>query len=191
MPTSGQPGMWRGWWEGVVDLVPEKGGSRAFSLGSLFKKGVPRVFPEASSSILRLIQPNAPLESSVDPDSTAVEWIDGKLREIMQWDLLDERVHHKDIRIYWPGEGHYQYRKPSCLTAVETNMPQTTPEYASRVSAITFTSNRPPIHVTSHSDKFHLQPGICRIDSSDLSLSPQLRTVSVMVNRLALDRTDR
>jgi len=118
MPTSGQPGMWRGWWEGVVDLVPEKGGSRAFSLGSLFKKGVPRVFPEASSSILRLIQPNAPLESSVDPDSTAVEWIDGKLREIMQWDLLDERVHHKDIRISWPGEGQYQYRKPLLIPVI-------------------------------------------------------------------------
>jgi phosphatidylinositol glycan class T len=111
MPSNGQPGRWRGWWEGVVDLVPEKGGSRAFSLGSLFKKGVPRVFPEASSSLLRLVQPKESIGTSIDPDSTEVEWIDGKPRKVMQWDLLKERVQHKDLRVFWQGEGQFRYRK--------------------------------------------------------------------------------
>ena len=96
-----------------MDLVPEKGGSRAFSLGSLFKKGVPRVFPEASSSILRLVQPKESIGTSIDPDSTEVEWIDGTPRKVMQWDLLNERVHHQDLRVFWQGEGQFRYRKPS------------------------------------------------------------------------------
>lgn len=111
MPSNGQPGRWRGWWEGVVDLVPEKGGSRAFSLGSLFKKGVPRVFPEASSSTLRLVQPKESIGYSMDPDSTDMEWIDGQARKVMQWNLLSDRVQHKDLRVFWQGEGQFRYRK--------------------------------------------------------------------------------
>jgi phosphatidylinositol glycan class T len=113
MPSNGQPGRWRGWWEGVVDLVPEKGGSRAFSLGSLFKKGVPRAFPEASSSVLRLVKSDSEMEVSLDPDSSDVEWLDGKSREVLTWDLLQERVQRKDVRVSWPDEGKFQYRKPS------------------------------------------------------------------------------
>jgi len=111
MPSDGKAGRWRGWWEGVVDLVPEKGGSRAFSLGSLFKKGVPKAFPEASSSVLTLVKPDTDLDVSLEPDTTDSMWIDGKSREVLQWDLMDERVQHKDIKVSWLGEDKFQYRK--------------------------------------------------------------------------------
>jgi phosphatidylinositol glycan class T len=121
MPSPGIPGRWRGWWEGVVDLVPEKGGSRAFSLGSLFKKGIPRPFPESSSSVLRLIKAGGEV-LSIPPDSEDLVWIDGREREVEEWDLLDERVQHKDIRVTWVDEDVFHYRKSlldqisQCLT---------------------------------------------------------------------------
>jgi phosphatidylinositol glycan class T len=121
MPSPGTPGRWRGWWEGVVDLVPEKAGSRAFSLGSLFKKGVPRSFPEASGSVLRLIKAGGEV-LSIPPDSEALMWLDGKEREVEEWDLLDEKVQHKDIRVTWVDEDVFHYRKSlldqisQCLT---------------------------------------------------------------------------
>lgn len=112
MPTAGQPGRWRGWWEGVVDLVPEKGHSnRAFSLGSLFQRGVPRPFPEASSSSLRLIQPEKAVSVSIQPDSSELVTLDGWEREVLSWDLLDERMQHKDIRFSWNGEDTFMYRE--------------------------------------------------------------------------------
>jgi phosphatidylinositol glycan class T len=110
-----------GFKEGVVDLVPEKGGSRAFSLGSLFKKGIPRPFPESSSSVLRLIKAGGEV-LSIPPDSEDLVWIDGREREVEEWDLLDERVQHKDIRVTWVDEDVFHYRKSlldqisQCLT---------------------------------------------------------------------------
>jgi phosphatidylinositol glycan class T len=114
MPSleNGGEGRWRGWWEGVVDLVPEKqgGGSRSFSLGSLFKRGVPRPFPEASTSVLRLIKSGGE-EVSVEPDNEEVVWMDGKEREVVEWDLLGERVQSKDIKVDWVNEEVFRYRK--------------------------------------------------------------------------------
>lgn len=112
MPTQGQPGRWRGWWEGVVDLVPAKGsGRRTFSLGSLFQRGVPRPFPEASSSSLKLIQPDKAVTTSIQPDFTETNRLDGQDRDVLSWDLLDERVQHKDIRFSWGGEDTFTYRE--------------------------------------------------------------------------------
>lgn len=112
MPTEGQPGRWRGWWEGVVDLVPEKGESRAFSLGSLFQRGVPRPFPEASTSTLKLIsESHDGLEVSIEPDSKGTMVTDGVEREMKVWDLLDDRLQHQDIRFSWEGEQDFRYRE--------------------------------------------------------------------------------
>ena len=112
MPANGQPGRWRGWWEGVVDLVPEKGGSRAFSLGSLFQRGVPRPFPEASTSTLKLISNGHDgLGVSIEPDSTETVVMDGVERETKVWDLLDDRLQHKDIKFSWDDEGRFEYRE--------------------------------------------------------------------------------
>jgi hypothetical protein len=97
-----------------VDVVPQKGGSRAFSLGSLFQRGVPRPFPEASTSTLKLIsngQDN--LGVSIEPDSTDTVVMDGVEREIKTWNLLNERLQHKDIRCSWDGEDAFSYRELS------------------------------------------------------------------------------
>jgi hypothetical protein len=145
MPIDGQPGRWRGWWEGVVDLVPEKGASRAFSLGSLFKQGVPKPFPEASSSALRLVKPDAELDVSLEPDTTELMWIDGKSQKVLQWDLMNKRVQHKDIRISWPGEQTFQYRE-SCIGGAKTDISS---------------NNRPPSHRRTPYSHFSSSNGRC------------------------------
>lgn len=114
MPANGQPGRWRGWWEGVVDLVPEKnGGSRDFSLGSLFQRGVPRPFPEATSSTLKLVGAarEDALRVSIEPDTTGMVIMDGSEREVKEWDLLNERLQRKDIKFSWDGENTFVYRE--------------------------------------------------------------------------------
>ena len=95
-----------------MDLVPEKGGSRAFSLGSLFQRGVPQPFPEASTSTLKLISGGQDaLQVSIEPDSEHRVVMDGVEREMKIWDLLDERLQHKDIRFSWDGEADFRYRR--------------------------------------------------------------------------------
>lgn len=113
MPSNDQPGRWRGWWEGVVDLMPEKGGGkRDFSLDRLFSKGIPRIFPEADESVLRLIMPDEDgLRMDRQPGYTDTRWIDGKRRQVVEWDLLDKSSVGKDIRFWWDGEDKFQYRK--------------------------------------------------------------------------------
>jgi phosphatidylinositol glycan class T len=104
-------GQWRGWWEGVVDLVPEEAGSRAFSLRSLFKKGIPRPFPEAERSVLRFIKPEE-AALRMDPPATLEEaqWVDGRWRDVAEWDLLDEQITGQDVRFRWDGDGEFRYR---------------------------------------------------------------------------------
>lgn len=109
MPDGDLPGRWTGWWEGVVDLVPERGGNRAFSLGSLFRRGVPKPFPEADSSVLRLVKNQG---MSVEPASTIDAMVDQ--REAYEWDLLDPALQHKDIRATW--DTAFAFRKLPALT---------------------------------------------------------------------------
>ncbi len=113
MPSNNQPGRWRGWWEGVVDLVPVKGGgSREFSVESLFKKHLPRAFPEADESVLRVIMPGQDgLRMDKQPTVTETKWIDGKKRHVAEWDVLDEEMIGQNIRFWWDGEGRFDYRK--------------------------------------------------------------------------------
>jgi phosphatidylinositol glycan class T len=96
MPDGMRPGQWTGWWEGVVDTVPQRGTNRAFSLGSLFRRGVPKPFPEADSSILRIIKREG---MSVEPDAAGITTVDA--RDAHEWDLLDPSLQHKDIRASW------------------------------------------------------------------------------------------
>lgn len=113
MPTVESPqGQWVGWWEGVVDLVPAGGGRRAFSIRSLFNKGLPRPFPEAEASLLRVILPEG-TGMSMEPRSAheELQWIDGKPRHVMEWDLLDERMAGQDVKLWWE-ENNFVYRMP-------------------------------------------------------------------------------
>ncbi|RXK42297.1 hypothetical protein M231_00287 [Tremella mesenterica] len=109
MPMDGQQGQWRGWWEGVVDLIPVKGRrDRAFSISRLFHKTLPRPFVEADSSIMRLILPAEKM--SVKPSGEVRrEWVDGQLTEVMEWDLLDPTITGEDVTFTWDGEGEFQY----------------------------------------------------------------------------------
>ena len=102
MPHAGQGGSWRGWWEGVVDLTT--GDSRDVTLERLFKKGIPRAFPEAESSILRVVGEGF----HVQPDSRERrERLDGEERTVHEWDLL--AAPPKDIKVYW--DEPFQHRK--------------------------------------------------------------------------------
>lgn len=101
MPTADQPGMWRGWWEGVVDLDPKLRGVKSFSIESLFHRSLPRPFPEATRSTLKVIQNEITLNPAIEPHSVDTEVLDGQDRTVMKWDLLDERLRHKDIKVSW------------------------------------------------------------------------------------------
>jgi phosphatidylinositol glycan class T len=112
MPTHGQPGRWRGWWEGVVDLIPEKGsGKRDFSLQRLFGRDVPRPFPEAEESVLRLVMPEQTgLRMDKAPGDTELRWIDGRNRQLVSWNLQEESWTGADIHFWWDGEETFHYR---------------------------------------------------------------------------------
>jgi phosphatidylinositol glycan class T len=112
MPTATEAGRWRGWWEGVVDLVPVKGaGSREFSIEKLFTKALPHPFPEAEESVLRLIMPSSPLKVDGSATNTERRWIDGKKREVLEWNLQEQEVAGQNIRFWWDGEGDFQHRE--------------------------------------------------------------------------------
>lgn len=95
-----------------MDLVPLSGGSRASSLEKLFKKNIPRAFPEAASSVIRMIMPE---EDSfrVDPLPNRMDrsWVDGKARNIAEWGLTDGDMTGKDVRFWWHEEGDFKHRK--------------------------------------------------------------------------------
>lgn len=112
MPSEGKQGQWTGWWEGIVDLVPERGGSREFTISSVFKENLPRPFPRASSSILRVIKPKHP-NFSIDhtPKREKQQFVDGRYRDIAEWDLKDKSLAGQDIKFSWDGEGNFVYRE--------------------------------------------------------------------------------
>lgn len=111
MPTATEAGRWRGWWEGVVDLVPVQGaGTRDFSIDKLFSKAVPQPFPEADHSILRLILPDSRLRVDRTPKATEGRWIDGRKREVWEWDLQGQELVGQDIKFWWDNEGNFQHR---------------------------------------------------------------------------------
>lgn len=87
-------------------------GSRASSMEKLFKKTIPRVFPEASSSVIRMIMPagdNFRLDPL--PRTKTNQWIDGKKREVTEWDLMDGKMVGQDLRFWWHGEDDFKHRK--------------------------------------------------------------------------------
>ena len=97
-----------------MDLVPERGGSREFSIRTLFRRGLPRAFSEAGSSVLRVIIPEGrSLRMDLDPDNSETRWVDGKRREMLEWDLLDESKVMQDVRFWWDNESHFIYREQS------------------------------------------------------------------------------
>lgn len=112
MPSEGQQGQWTGWWEGIVDLVPERGGSRQFSINSVFQENLPRAFPRASSSVLRVIRPeDDKFRIDRPPTRDLQTYIDGKYRDVSEWDLTDKNVFGQDIKFSWDGEGTFVYRE--------------------------------------------------------------------------------
>ena len=113
MPSySSREGRWRGWWEGVVDLVPPKGGSRGFSIGSLFRKTLPKAFPVADSTELKVVLPtDEGFRMDSQPTDTEQKWVNGRLRTVVKWDLLQDGMEGKDIRFWWDGEGDFRHRK--------------------------------------------------------------------------------
>lgn len=114
---TGQSGQWRGWWEGIVELVPpnpERRG-REFSLQSLFKKNIPLPFPEAEESVLRVIMPEESgtgLQVEHEPDTAELKWLDGRLRTVKEWDLVQTGLIGQDLKFWWD-EDRFQYRKSS------------------------------------------------------------------------------
>ena len=115
-------GMWRGWWEGVVDLVPEKGGSRAFSIESLFRNSIPSPFPEASSSLIRLISSGPELRMEPDGE-TRSEWIDGGSREVTEWNAVE--LAGRDVHFWWQDEGSFAYRQSKQYARADIDSPTT------------------------------------------------------------------
>lgn len=112
MPSDGHQGQWTGWWEGIVDLVPERGGSREFTISSVFKENLPRPFPRASSSILRVIEPNEPnFKIDHSPKRELQQFIDGRYRDVAEWDLSDKSLAGQDVKFSWDGEGNFVYRE--------------------------------------------------------------------------------
>ena len=122
MPRGPRSGHWRGWWEGVVDLIPPRHtGSRTFSLHSVFRQGLPRAFPEAQSSVLRLIMPQGGLSMDTKGRND-LEWVDGKTREVVEWDLLDDESIGKDMRFWWGGEERFHYRERGQLVRTSAEL---------------------------------------------------------------------
>ncbi|WWC63591.1 uncharacterized protein I303_106196 [Kwoniella dejecticola CBS 10117] len=121
-PSSNGIGRWKGWWEGVIDLVPEKGGSRRTSIWKIFNKHIPKPFAEAQTSVLRLIVEDDDMRA--EPHGTEREdWIDGKVRTIVEWDLQDQKVIGGDIEFFWEGENSFQYPRtidPPPITVTRT-----------------------------------------------------------------------
>jgi phosphatidylinositol glycan class T len=114
---TGQSGQWRGWWEGIVELVPpnQERRRREFSLQSLFKKNIPLPFPEAEESVLRVIMPEeggTGLQVEHEPDTTELRWLDGRLRTVKEWDLVQTGLIGQDLKFWWD-EDRFQYRKSS------------------------------------------------------------------------------
>ncbi|BEI85142.1 hypothetical protein CcaverHIS002_0505430 [Cutaneotrichosporon cavernicola] len=108
MPTADAPGSWRGWWEGVVDLVPMRNDARDFTIHKLFQQLVPRPFPAASSSVIRVVRPRGEhFSSDPAPARSVKQWMDGRQRVVDEWDLAD--VSGRDMGFWWDGEGHFQH----------------------------------------------------------------------------------
>nr|XP_019044960.1 hypothetical protein I302_06876 [Kwoniella bestiolae CBS 10118]OCF23890.1 hypothetical protein I302_06876 [Kwoniella bestiolae CBS 10118] len=115
MPSTTHQGRWRGWWEGVLPLVPEnnKRGNdktRNFSIEQILRKKLPKPFPEAQSSVLRLIKDLADDNLRAQPNGEEKkEWIDGKSRTVVEWDLSNAELTGNDIQFWWDGENVYHY----------------------------------------------------------------------------------
>ena len=105
MPQAGQGGSWRGWWEGVVDLTLDSSGQRSFDLEKLFRKGVPRAFPEAEESVIRVIGEGFDVEPSA---KETVQWVDGRAKRVSEWDLLRDAP--SDVRVSWK-EDRFEHRE--------------------------------------------------------------------------------
>lgn len=110
MPSKTQQGTWTGWWGGVVDLVPERGGTRGFTLKTIFGTNLPRPFPKAASSTLRLIAPEGGLAVDPAPQKVNKRWVDGRRREVAEWDLFTEDLQDKDFGFWWHEEGPFKHR---------------------------------------------------------------------------------
>ncbi|TXT09217.1 hypothetical protein VHUM_02691 [Vanrija humicola] len=143
MPTETEQGTWRGWWEGVVDLVPIPGASRQHSINSLFKKPLPRPFPLASSSVLKVIAPSGGFSVEPGPNDVEGKWIDGTRHEEASWDLLVDGVAGHDIKFWFNDEAefvHPQHFEPPLVTI-------------SRVAANRYASDATfVVEITNHAD---------------------------------------
>ncbi|OCF40715.1 hypothetical protein I317_05487 [Kwoniella heveanensis CBS 569] len=116
MPTASHHGRWQGWWEGIVDLRTLNGkgsGKRDFSIEKIFRKSVPRPFPEAGGSVIRLISDGA-VVAEPSGSREVEERIDGILETVLEWDVLDERtLIGSDIAFRWDED---RFRHPRTIT---------------------------------------------------------------------------
>lgn len=120
------PGRWRGWWEGVVDLIPDGKPTsgvrqRQLSLEKVFGRGIPKAFPEATESVLRFVTPSDGHQGmTIRPDgSHSRAWRDGKVRDVVEWDLSAPDLEGKDISFVWDHEQEFHYRKSYMLPLLE------------------------------------------------------------------------
>ncbi|WVQ68517.1 uncharacterized protein L199_006725 [Kwoniella botswanensis] len=132
MPSSTHPqGRWKGWWEGVLPLIPENNKrnnnnddkSRNFSIEKIFKKKLPRTFPEAQSSVLRLIK-DSPRDDNLRAKPNGQEreeCIDGQIRNVIKWDLMDANLVGKDIDFWWDGETEFHYAHNILLPGISVS----------------------------------------------------------------------
>ncbi|WVQ95198.1 hypothetical protein IAU59_002292 [Kwoniella sp. CBS 9459] len=124
MPSITSQGRWRGWWEGVVDLRTLNGqgsGKRNFSIEKIFRKKLPRSFPEASGSVIKLISDGMII---AEPSGGKEEdvWIDGVKERVVEWDLLDNQLARTDVSFRWE-EDKFRYPRtinPPGLTVSRT-----------------------------------------------------------------------
>ncbi|WWC90428.1 uncharacterized protein L201_005363 [Kwoniella dendrophila CBS 6074] len=131
MPDRNAQGRWKGWWEGIIDLVPSNNvngngndnqRNRNFSIEKIFRKKIPNPFPESQRSILRLITENDNMKTSPQGRKSQ-RWIDGKCRDVVEWDLKDKNLTGQNIEFWWNGENSFQYPRhipPPPITVTRT-----------------------------------------------------------------------
>ena len=87
--------------------------NRDSTLERLFGRGVPRPFPEADASVLRVIGKGFDVQPEAREE---VRWVDSEGRRVYEWDLLHDAP--RDVRVSWDEQfEHRKYHWEASLTA--------------------------------------------------------------------------
>lgn len=99
-------------WEGLVDLADlNKGGRRDFSIASIFGQNLPRPFPLASKSVIRLLTQDSDAPE-VEPSADSMASIHAGWTE-RSWDFVQKLFDQGqgNIRVEWPSEESFVVRE--------------------------------------------------------------------------------